>query len=321
MNILHLCDTPLSGSPYRLMKIQQKAGHNSRLINARVKYSEHSGIEYPKDILLQVDKRTKYPIFDKDEIFYLFENADVIHCHNRYRDQFIFRYYPELTNFLFAKRTVLQFHSNRYSLKKANVNIKDHTLDVSLVVAQYQVRHFPESIPVPNAIDIYDPIYMPTKNRSSKHIVYSPSNTVLKGWNNKGHQFIEKSLRLFKQKATYDIITNTPHLECIKRKQQGSIVIDEIMTGSYHLCTLEGLSHGQVVFCNLDDRTIDAVSEVSNSPLPVINSDKKNFKTLLNELLEDEEKISELGKKSRNFMEENWNPDIINKKYEEAYKV
>lgn len=323
MNILHLCDTPLSGSPYRLMSIQRKMGHNARLINTRVRYSEHSNIYYPEDIVLENDPKTNQPKFDMNEISELFEHADIIHCHNFLKEQFIFRFRPRLKEFLKKAHVVLQVHSPRASIKNISKNLKDPDVNTKLVVAQFQARQFPECIPVPNAIDIFEPPYVNIDRQKIPgelpRIVYSPSNKHLKGWNNKGYLAVTKVLNTFKYMANTEIITNTPHLECISRRQLGDICIDEFMTGSYHLCTLEGLSHGQVVFCNLDARTQRAIAEICHEPLPVINTTEAKFSDDLFKLLQRPERIKQLGKDARAFMERNWRPEDINYKYLKAY--
>jgi hypothetical protein len=322
MNILHLCNTPLSGSPYRLMMIQKKMGHNARLINARVRYSDLSNIIYPQDILLQNDPKTKKPLYSKEEIYFLFKNADIIHCHNFYKEQLIFRFMPELKKYLKTKHVVLQVHSPRSSLKNIGPNLKDPTVDTKLVIAQFQARQFKECQVVPNAIDIFEEPYINIKRdpKFLPRIVYSPSNTCLKGWNNKGHYIVSKVLNTVHSLASTEIITNTPHLECIARKQKADISIDEFMTGSYHLCTLEGLSHGQVVFCHLDKFTKEAIQKISPDPLPIINTTPKKFKHDLHDLLQDPKLINKMGSNARKFMEKNWTPQKINKRYETAYK-
>lgn len=324
MNILHLCDTPLSGSPYRLMQIQRKMGHNSRLINARVRYSELSNIVYPHDILLQNKPKTKRPLFDRDEIFSLFEESDVVHCHNFYKDQLIFRHIPELKKYLKSKTVVLQVHSPRCSLKNIGQHLRDTSVDVRLVVAQFQARQFPECVVVPNAIDIFEDPYVNIQRQSHPgalpRIVYSPSNTCLRGWNDKGYLSVTKALNTVKYLASTEIITNTPHLDCVRRKQYADICVDEFMTGSYHLCTLEGLSHGQVVFCHLDEKTKEAISKVCSDPLPVFNTNEKNFNRDLLSLLKDAKSIKPMGIASREFMEKNWTPQIISSLYQRAYQ-
>jgi hypothetical protein len=228
---------------------------------------------------------------------------------------------PELIKLLPSKQVVIQVHSPRASLKNIGKTLKDPTIDVRLVVAQFQARQFPECTVVPNAVNIEEKPYVNLKrNNDLPHIVYSPSNTALKGWSNKGHSAVSKALKSMRHFATTDIITNTPHIECVTRKQRGDIAIDEFMTGSYHLCTLEGLSHGQAVFCHLDELTKKAVAKITSDPLPVIDTSEKNFSKDLWDLLKDRNLINKMGENARAFMEKNWSPKEINEKYEKAYR-
>lgn len=323
LNILHLSETPLSGAPYRLMKVQRLGGHNARLINHRVRYNGRTNMVYPHDILLQRDcDCCTDGVFNREEIYSLFDSADILHFHNNVHDVFLLKLYPQLRKYLKSKHVVFQVHSPRESLKYVEKDINNKDVNTRLVIAQFQARQYKDFTVVPNAIDITDPLYSPKDYENEvPHIVYSPSNTNLKGWNDKGFRDVMRVLeRLPKDKCTYDVITNTPHLKCIERKKKGDIAIDELVTGSYHLCTLEGLSHGQAVFCSVDSLTVKALMKVAPAAFPVISSSPRTMQTDIETLIERPDLIRHYRAITRKFMEDYWSPQQINEHYIKAYQ-
>lgn len=326
MNILHLANTPLSGAPYRLMQVQRTGGINARLISHRSSFDGRSHMVFPHDIVLQSgrsnqEKRRDGGDFKRDEIYDLFRSADVIHLHNNLADLYIFRVFPELGKYLSTTPVVMQFHSPRLSLKNVEKDLKDIRVGRRLVVAQYQVRQFPKATPVPNAVPIHDRFYTPcVRDNRNPLIVYSPSNTNLRDWNNKGYPETMAALKRVKAISENRIITNTPQLECLAQKQSGDIAIDEIVTGSYHLNTLEALSQGQVAICGLDDLCEEALCECTGTDKhPIVKASPKTLEKVLRDYINDPDMLRETQESSRSFMETYWNADCINKAYKKAY--
>jgi len=191
MKVLHLADTPLSGAPYRLMQVQRIGGMDARLISHRNFYSSSSPVYYESDILLQNGQqapRNAKPPFRREDIQTLFQNADVFHFHNYYLTQRIFKLFPELKKYLKGKKIIFQVHSPRNAIQGVEDAIRDTSVHKHLVVAQYQVRQFPDFTVVPNVVPIHDHLHTPIyRNNDIPVICYSPSNTNLRDWNNKGY--------------------------------------------------------------------------------------------------------------------------------------
>ncbi len=327
MNILHLSETPLSGAPYRLMQVQRNGGIDARLISHRNSYDGRNIVTFPFDVLLQSGRsnREKWdtPDFCTAEIHQLFSGADILHFHNAIDEQYIFRLFPDLKKYLSKKLVVVQFHSPRLSLKNVEKTLKHKDVDRRFVVAQYQVRQFPQAIPVPNAIPIYDDLHSPIhRNNSPPIITYSPSNTHLRDWNNKGFAETINAIKRTKENCTSLIITSKPLVECLKAKQQADIAIDEVVTGSYHLNTLEALSQGQVAICGLDAKCEQVLLDyIQDDHHPIVISNPKGLTSVLDSLLKDYDFIQYLQRKSRTFMEKYWSTEYINNHFKKAYNV
>lgn len=326
MKVLHLSESPLSSAPYRLMQVQRTGGIDARLILHTHRYTDNSLIAHPYDVLLQdrhpnTKLRVK-PNFNKEEIFSLFNDADVLHFHNYFSDHFIFRLYPALEKLLPSKKVVFQVHSPRTSLGKITSVLKDKRIHERLVVAQYQVRQFPECIPVPNAIPIHDSYHVPIKrNHATLRICHSPSNTVLKGWNDKGTDVTKSAIKRLQNPHEFVQVTNTPHLQCLRIKQGCDIAIDEIMTGSYHMCTLEAMAQGVIPVCNIDSQCEEVLYKLTGSSrTPIVKANKDNLATILDDLLSDVEWLKLRQKECRNFMETYWSTERLCSIFQEIYE-
>jgi hypothetical protein len=212
--------------------------------------------------------------------------------------------------------------------------LKDKRVDKRLVVAQFQARQFPECEVVPNAIPIDDPYHTPIEKdigtpafrakefNSIPRICYSPSNVKLKGWNNKGHDEVIMAMKNVKLPHEFIVIHNKPFYECLKIKQSCDICIDEVVTGSYHMSSLEAMSQGLAVINNIDRECEETLHKWTNSGVGTHPFIKANPHTLANkimELLMNRVKLREAQAFSRSFMKTHWNTEKICKRFMEIY--
>jgi len=122
------------------------------------------------------------------------------------------------------------------------------------VIGEYQTRLYPGCEMVPNLIPLKHPMfYVGEKPTERLRIVYSPSNTTLAGWDNKGYEQTRMALSWLGDSADVDIVMGVAMGECMRRKATAHIVIDECVTGAYHGNSIQGLAAGAVVL-NAADR-------------------------------------------------------------------
>jgi len=212
------------------------------------------------------------------------------------------------------KNQSIIYHSEPYmvDLKIPN-SVKKH------VIAQYQstLPQFSNCDIVRNIVDFNNPIYNPQYFSKIK-IGYSPSfKNVFGEWHNKGFketkEALERIKKIYDYRVDYDIITDVPLEECLIRKSKCNIIIDEVVTGSYHRSGLEGLAMGKLTICNLSHKVKDVLANVSGTnEIPFKLSNAHGLTQTLIDIIENGiDYINDVGKNNRVWMENHWNPETI----------
>ena len=155
-------------------------------------------------------------------------------------------------------------------------------------------------------------------------VSYAPSNTNAKGWDDKGYSVISPILKKMKYAGLVDyrLINKKPHNIALMEKQLADIGIDEVITGSYHMSSLEYLSMGIVCIANIDKQTSKVLRDLTGSKkLPWYVADSKNFQSRINDLIrKDREEIKNLGAYSRKWMEKYWNQTTLCQHFTDIYE-
>lgn len=232
---------------------------------------------------------------------------DIIHFHNKAKS--IFNNVPR----------IVQYHSEP---KRVALNLKCY----KTVIAQYHclLPQYRNCHIVRNIINFVDsPLY---KNRAKKkiRIGYSPSRKSPGGrWFNKGFKITVQILERLKEKHNieYDVITNIPLNECLIRKTQCHIIIDECVTGSYHRSALEGAAMGKLTFCYLSNALKDVVKRYGNGSIPFQSCHINILEKTIGAWIERGVNcICGEGEKARIWMEKHWHPKDVVKEFEEIYE-
>lgn len=301
MKILHLSDTQLSGSPIRIVDLLNE--HSDVSARHIVWDPTHNFRAFKIDMVGSTMRA--------DELQSWLDWADVIHYHNRWKRQKIFK----LLNIDPPKKPgVIQIHSPR--------NSEDFSEEIAsqlpiACVAQYHVRQWQglcEFI-VPNVVDITAAEYVreAPPMRTWPVVSYAPSNWNAKGWDDKSYSVVAPILKkMARDHAIYaQVITNSSHQQTMLLKRSADIGIDEISTGSYHLSSLEYLALGIPCFANIDAETFKVICDVSGCDrVPWILANKTNFQGKLMQIAK-EKSWQSLGKDSRTWMESYWSPTLL----------
>jgi hypothetical protein len=317
INVVHITENPIAGAPYNLHHALNKY-QGDKVRSRHIAYSDRNENRiFPHDII--IDKTSYQALRD------VLEAADVIHLHNFWKNQHLFRTYPDLWPIVMRKPRVWQVHTQR-DVKW--VSMEDGINDKGakhLVIAQYHPRQYPECQVVPNIIDIFEPKYMPiVRDNTPARVVYSPSRNRAHGWESKGYsETLPVLQRLVDERVcSADLIFNQPHAACMARKAKGDIGIDEIVTGSYHLCSLETLSLGLVTLAGLDDLQINTLKDLTGSaklPWIITTPDtlEENLRKLISANKDDLKAIQEF---SRTWMEMYWHPKVTTEHFVKIYE-
>ncbi len=325
MLIVHFSLTPLVGAPIRLCEaLGRLDGVEARFVVLDPKgYVDQS---HPIDLVWEDDKAL---------VSELVERADILHLHN----------YISLDSREFApldfsalwesgKPMVRHFHSTPdlvARMMRCNVSDVFRCPIPKLTIAQYPERFYPTARLVPN-------IVLPNQygiERSVREgpirIGYSPSSFRsgrISRWDTKGYPETISMLRRLERKAKargisveIDVIEQVSHRECLARKSECDIAIDDLVTGSYHMSTLESLELGSMVLTHMDDRVQKAVAEVcGRNDFPAVNVRLEDAEEVLLSTLDRPEMVREIGKYSAEWMAKYWSMDEMASRFLVIYR-
>ena len=337
MICVHISYTPLAGAPIRIVNALNKwTDIKARLINLNPNI--YGARVFEEDLIWEKDR---------EEALRLIANADIICFHHWMRlDDNGFQ-----INFLNVVKKnckfVRQFHSNLDTITGGDKNLKEIILNENIPILSALPRktfpqnsysafprivipHYPErsilnAKIVPNIIPINDYNYKPIKTDNDKPTIFYSYTFNNEGfssrWDTKGYPEVSLLLEQFKDLANIKKITNAPFFECLKLKRESDIVIDDIITGSYHLTSLEALSQGKPTLAYLDNRTQYILRELTGaSELPFVNVKMEEAKYVLEELCRDKKLREEIGDYSRKWMEKYYNDKDLAKIYKKVYE-
>lgn len=313
MLVVHLTHTPLAGAPIRIARAT----------------ALHPGVEARVCVLNPAAFGTRtfdedlVWARDRDEVVDLVERCDVLHLHN-YFDLDSTDFAPIDFGRLWraGKPMVRQFHAGpalvaRF-MGRTIADVQSCPIP-KLVCGQWQERWYPSARVVP--LVVFPPETPPVREPAAERvrISYAPSlfrPARAERWDTKGYpetirmlRRVERQARRERRALFTDVIELVPHHECLVRKSQAHIAIDELVTGSYHTSTLESLAAGSATLCFLDERTQLSFRRLSGQmDLPVVNVGLEHAEALLLDLIRHPAVVDELGRRSAQWMNEHWSP-------------
>ena len=327
MKILHFSKTPLAGSPIRICKaLSLVDGVSARFVVLNEEgYGKHS---FEHDLIWQRDK---------EKVLKLTEEADVLHLHN-----YINLATTEFSPINFSdywqngKAMVRQFHSTDQLISRMSGETPEEIQSCpipKLVISQYPERFYPTAKLVPNIVfdNNQNNIYEKRDDKKIR-ICYSPSNfrpSRSTRWDTKGYPETIKLLKRIKKRAKQqgtpvdiDIIEQVSHAECLRRKALADIAIDDLVTGSYHMSTLESLIQGSTVLTFTDQRVLRAAEEVcGKTNFPALNVRLEEAEQVITDLIKQPELIRQIGKESRQWMLDHWSRQKMARVFLHHYKT
>ncbi len=316
MKVVHITMTPLAGAPIRLVRaLNAFTKIDARLINFNpLAYGQRT---YPEDIAYKDNS---------EEARALIEDADIVHLHH----------WMDLKNNSFGidlshKVVVRQFHSEpefvaKHARTSANQIIHDPL--PQLVIAQFHERYYPRARMVPNLLDFedIDSMFESIQAISDKpRIIFSPTSpfaAAANRWNTKGKpETLHILERLKKQHdLDYEVFHNLPWNEANQKKSKATAVIDEMVTGSYHLSGLEGLALGKCTFGYLDTRVIEVIVKITGATsLPWINIHLSQFEETIEHFIHEPALFSQAGQYAYQWMRQYWRTEKLVEYYTQAY--
>lgn len=317
IRVVTFSTTPLAGAPIRIVRALQR----------------HTGIE-----VRHVDLK-RWDIFEHDHVheedpaktLELAEQADILHLFN-YLDARSQEFAPVDFAALAArgKRLVRMFESTPMQVAAhMGIPLDEVLYDPipKLVIAQYPERFFPTARVVPNIVPQDDAAYLPNaKPTEGAGVVYCPSwwrGAWQERWDTKGMPETVAMLEDLHRRTglPFRTIHKRPFVEAMEAKRHAAIVIDELVTGSYHLSSLEGLALGKPVLAYLDGRTEAVLRMVSGSDaLPFVNVRLEDAAEVLVHLARQRDERHAVGAEGRAWIDSYWRDAELVRHYVAAYE-
>ncbi len=326
MKVLHLSTTPLVGAPGEICKALRE--HSN--IDARWGVHQATAGAYSKmafDLDLTWDK-------DREEIVRLAEECDVLHLHNFIDlDSKMFAPIDIRGRWKASRAIVRHFHSTPALIASFMGTTEDDVLQCpipKLCIAQYPERFYRNARTVPNIVS--QAVSRPVRAAAGVRIGYAPSRfnpARSSRWDTKGYPETVKVLRRVESKArrlglavSVDIIEQVNHTECLTRKSLCNIIVDDLVTGSYHLNTLESLVAGSAVLTYLDRRTQQALNDLTGrADFPITNVGLENAEDVLLYLCSHPSIVEDLGLRASQWMAHHWAPRAMAMHFINAYNA
>mgnify|MGYP000663439807 CR=1 FL=1 len=317
IKVVHFSITPLAGAPIRLAQALNRLTD----VQARLVDLERFGL-YDHDVVFSETPNKAMRLAD---------DADILHLHN-YLDCNSHQFAPiDFGKLLKAgKRIIRHYHSTSDWIAEQMSIPEKRLLECklpSIVIAQYPERFFVKSRIVPNLIPHFDPLYSPLLDMEPEiDIFFSPTKTVgafERRWDTKAAPEVSQLIKRVGDRTgcSYKIMSGRPLNEVLEAKQRSRIVVDDLVTGSYHLTGLEGLSQAKPVLSYLDERCLYLLRYFSGSEhCPFINVRMEDAETVLLYLLENPIESEKIGQAGREWLLTFWNEEKLIRFLQSAYE-
>ncbi len=293
--------------------LNRHTGHECRLITKELRYNFmfekdlHEGWLLPEDV---------------DEVAALLERADVFHFHMTADEDVPFcGLLPR--DFMHGKIIVHHHHGHhdfRGNPVRFQEKYNERKRDRLLVSTPDLLRLLPGARWQPNIVPLNAPLYrpMPGKRSEPVRVAHSPTRKDLKNTD----LFLEvmARLRLKNDSVGLELIENTAHLECLRKKRRCHILFDHLQ-GYFGVSSLEALSQGLCVVAGLDVWNREVIREFTGADdLPWVISSPGELENDLRTLVRDTELRARIGERSRAFMEGYWSEQGMIKHLSDFYE-
>jgi len=183
-------------------------------------------------------------------------------------------------------------HLQRLSTYIDHAIVPDHEL-MSYIKPYYKKVHV-----LPRAFNakLYRPQYPSCDSKPL--IVHAPTHSGVKGT-----EFVLAAVERLKRRGfqfEFRLIEKLPHKEALQLYHQSTIVIDQLLIGSYANLSMEAMAMGKPVVCYIRE---DLLSKFP-SELPIVNANPDTIYAVLKDLLHNPERWRSLGKQGRRYVEE-----------------
>jgi 2-polyprenyl-3-methyl-5-hydroxy-6-metoxy-1,4-benzoquinol methylase len=302
VNVVHLSLTPLAGAPIRIVDaLNRHTACHARLINLHPE--AYGARRFPEDLGWTSDT---------EECRAVLADADILHLHHWVDVEF--SPFGNLRKLAPRAQILRHFHSVIESISMFTgtdeASIRDDPLP-QVVIPHCAERDFPNARVVPNLVPEQDAAYQPKETESHPcRVFFSPTLPCSfkdARWDTKGRPEVLRVLRhlVRRRLIQVDLVEGVPFSEAMSRKGHSDLVVDDIVTGAFHLTSLEALAQGKPTLAFLDARSVSVISELTGaSRLPWVNVRLEDAAEVIEALATDPDLRRELGQESRQWIEQ-----------------
>jgi 2-polyprenyl-3-methyl-5-hydroxy-6-metoxy-1,4-benzoquinol methylase/tetratricopeptide (TPR) repeat protein len=317
--VVHVALSPLAAAPIRIVDaLNRHTGYEARLVTK----SAYAGRSFPNDILWDSGDH-------RQTVYELLEKASIVHLHHFIDLKQNFLGYDFTAAMRQGKVVVRHFHSNPQHVARSYKMSEEDILNDPLpqfTTTQLHERFYPRAWLMPNLVPLDDEEYrpLPDKDYSRIKVHFQPSRpdgAMDDRWETKACPEVLAVLRGMGDACT---VVHSPQAveyhENLLRRRQCHVAIDDVITGSFHLTSLEALAQGVVAISYLDRRQLWTLSRFTGAEeLPWCCLRLEELAQGLPLLLRDRQLLAEMGAASRQWMERYWSPNKMIQHYGRAY--
>jgi len=300
MKILMLSRTPVAGVAVQLRDMINKyTPHVCRAVVGGAGYRD--GRRWgPPDALFR----------DPGAASQLIRWADVVMVHNGTVGR-------TLSRFLSGRRVLCMYHSEPHRVDRG----LERTGVPGYVIAQGHAMLFKNKPVLPNLVDLEDPLLQPNwEPRTGKPILaYAPSNRNShrmecqrkNPYSSKGYPECEKVLKELAEHVEIKVFEGVPFDRCMQERQSATLMLDEVVTGSYHRCTLEACAQGQIAINGCAPEVLELVEKIAGARPPWVVSSVGKLKLDVLQAITDPDELMVQRRAHREWLEKHWHPKTL----------
>jgi glycosyltransferase involved in cell wall biosynthesis len=138
---------------------------------------------------------------------------------------------------------------------------------------------------------------------------------------NKGSKYILDAIdKLIEEKYPIKklLIENVTHNELKKCYKECDIFVDQILSGWYGTASIEAMAIGRPTVCFIRESYFQYINY--GTEIPIINAQPSNIYEVLKTLIENKEQFTEIGERSRKFVEKYHDVKSVTKRLIDIYK-
>jgi glycosyltransferase involved in cell wall biosynthesis len=148
-------------------------------------------------------------------------------------------------------------------------------------------------------------------------IFHAPNHVTIKGSRHFQNAITELKNEGYNVEIVF--VQKRPNEEVLKIMRECDIIADQLIVGWYAMTALEGMALGKPVLCFLHSELLELYCEqgvIHEDEIPLVNCNFYNVKEKIKELLDHPDLITEIGKKSRKFVEKHHSIEAIGKVFD-----